>query len=139
MKKCNDEHTGDKCCLEKILSAQDDFVNQKSILEETIINNGHMMTLYPKYHCETNWIERHWAESKRIARLECDYTFKGLKDNIHKFLDSNQVTNGTKTIRKWQNLAYRYIEAYSQGHDAIETNELVKKFSKTYKSHRKVI
>ena len=132
--RCCKVHSGDRCCLEQLISQQEDFQEQKSMLEESLVNAGHLMTLYPKYHCETNWIERHWGESKRIARLMCDYKFKSLKENIDSFLDDNQKRNGTLTIRRWYNLAFRYIEAYSQGHDAIETNEIVKKFSKVYKS-----
>lgn len=138
-KCCSDDHAGEECCLERILSNQEDFKAQKSILEETLLGTGHMMTLYPKYHCETNWIERHWGEAKRVARANCDYTFATLKMNINDYLDDNFKRNGATIIRKWFNLAFRYINAYSEGNDAIQTNELIKKFSKEYKSHRRII
>lgn len=137
--KDNDHSPQKNCCLQQLLANQEDFLSQKSILEETLEQSGHMLTLYPKYHCETNFIEQHWGAAKRIARLNCDYTFKGLKENIHSFLDYDQEQNAQKTIRKWFNRCYRYIDAYSQGNDAIETNEIIKKFSKQYRSHRRAL
>ena len=45
------------CCLARLLSQQDDFRNQSSMLEELIHNTGHECLFLPKFHCELNPIE----------------------------------------------------------------------------------
>jgi len=45
------------CCLARILSRQADFVNQISMLEESITKVGHICLFLPKFHCELNPIE----------------------------------------------------------------------------------
>ncbi|KAI7858237.1 hypothetical protein BDC45DRAFT_597219, partial [Circinella umbellata] len=54
--EANSDHT---CCLYHMLENQPDFRAQKTALEELVLKSGHLYTLYPKYHCETNWIERY--------------------------------------------------------------------------------
>ncbi len=46
-----------KCCACHILAAQEDFLNQKPILQEVIESLGHKVIFYPKFHCEFNYIE----------------------------------------------------------------------------------
>lgn len=45
------------CCMARLLSKQDDFVNQSSMLEELITHAGHKCIFLPKFHCELNPIE----------------------------------------------------------------------------------
>jgi len=45
------------CCLARLLSKQDDFVNQLSMLETVIKEAGHKCVFLPKFHCELNPIE----------------------------------------------------------------------------------
>lgn len=45
------------CCLARLLSQQEDFCNQKSLLEEVITKAGHLCVFLPKFHCELNPIE----------------------------------------------------------------------------------
>jgi hypothetical protein len=45
------------CCMARLLSKQDDFVNQPSLLEQTIKDRGHLCVFLPKFHCELNPIE----------------------------------------------------------------------------------
>lgn len=47
----------DNCCMARILSKQDDFVNQTSMLEKVIKDAGHECIFLPKFHCELNPIE----------------------------------------------------------------------------------
>ena len=47
----------DKCCMAWLLSKQDDFVNQVSMLETFINEAGHECIFLPKFHCELNPIE----------------------------------------------------------------------------------
>jgi hypothetical protein len=45
------------CCLARLLSQQEDFCSQKSMLEELITSAGHLCVFLPKFHCELNPIE----------------------------------------------------------------------------------
>ena len=45
------------CCMARLLSKQDDFRNQESLLEQTIKARGHYCVFLPKFHCELNPIE----------------------------------------------------------------------------------
>ncbi|EIE88582.1 hypothetical protein RO3G_13293 [Rhizopus delemar RA 99-880] len=124
------------CCALHFLENCPDFKNQKSVLEEVIITSGHIFELYPKYHCECNWIEMYWGAAKREARLKCDYTFKSLEENIDSFLDK---AGDLAHIRRYFRRSMDFIEAYSRCTDGREVVQVVKKFvEKKYLSHRKV-
>jgi len=45
------------CCMARLLSKQDDFQNQESLLEQTIKVRGHYCVFLSKFHCELNPIE----------------------------------------------------------------------------------
>ncbi|KAJ3780539.1 hypothetical protein GGU10DRAFT_235507, partial [Lentinula aff. detonsa] len=45
------------CCMAWLLSQQDDFVNQPSMLEELIMQKGHYCLFLLKFHWELNPIE----------------------------------------------------------------------------------
>jgi hypothetical protein len=45
------------CCMARLLSRQEDFINQPSMLEELITKSGHECIFLPKFHCELNPIE----------------------------------------------------------------------------------
>ncbi len=45
------------CCMGRLLSQQEDFRDQPSILEMTIKAAGHECLFLPKFHCELNPIE----------------------------------------------------------------------------------
>ncbi|KAI7891141.1 uncharacterized protein EV154DRAFT_588843 [Mucor mucedo] len=104
-------------CAEYLVSQQPDFLAQKNMLETVMFEAGHLFTLYPKYHCETNWIERHWGAAKRYSRMMSDYSFYTLTSRIHEFLDNDEVVHGPKINRRYYNRAYRCIDAYSKCKD----------------------
>lgn len=135
---CGNPFAGEKniCCVKHFLESRPDFVAQKSALQETVEDAGHIFELYPKYHCECNWIEMYWGGAKREARLHCDYTFRSLEAKIPSFLDT---AGDVKKIRRYFQRCMNYIEAYSRCVDGREVVEDVYKFvSKSYLSHRKV-
>src|SRR5882672_3192622 len=45
------------CCMACLLSQQDDFIDQESMLEMMIRERGHLCIFLPKFHCELNPIE----------------------------------------------------------------------------------
>jgi hypothetical protein len=45
------------CCMARLLSKQDDFRLQVSLLKQKIMAKGHMCIFLPKFHCELNPIE----------------------------------------------------------------------------------
>ena len=47
----------ENCCMACLLSKQDDFMNQTSMLETVIIKEGHKCLFLPKFHCELNPIK----------------------------------------------------------------------------------
>ena len=52
-----------------------DFLEQKTLIAETVEAAGHIFELYPKFHCECNFIECFWRAAKRIIRQQCDYSY----------------------------------------------------------------
>lgn len=120
----------ENCCARHVLEAQPDFRAQKTALEATVIAAEHMFTLYPKFHCECNFIERYWGAAKKTARRECDYAFKSLCEKLPSFLDEVPLA----VIRRFARKAWRYIDAYNLGLDAEVAELTVKK----YKSHRRI-
>ena len=138
---CTAEATNDnKCCAKHLLASQPDFREQKTALCEAIEDAGHIFELYPKFHCECNWIERYWGAAKRIARVNCDYSFRALRENLPGFLDSVSPINETPTtIRRFFGKAWRFIDAYSQNVPINDAFDLVEKFSsRKYASHRRI-
>ena len=50
----------DDCCMARLLSKQDDFRLQESLLEQKFKARGHLCVFLPKFHCELNPIEMVW-------------------------------------------------------------------------------
>ena len=83
---------GKGCCALRILEAQEDFRNEKSLLETVIVEAGHEAIFYPKFHCELNYIEYYWGAVKRSTRK---YSFPELEGTVLMAMDSVTL----KTIR----------------------------------------
>ena len=49
------------CCMRKILSLQQDFLDKKPLLQIIIEKAGHKCYFLPKFHCELNTIEMYWG------------------------------------------------------------------------------
>jgi hypothetical protein len=131
--KCDAEAT--ECCNKRILELQADFVEQKSLVQETIKGAGHLCLFFLKFHCELNFIEYFWAQVKRFLRDNCDYTFNTFKENMLKALESVPLTS----IRRWEHRMYRWMEAYRSGLGTSAAQLQVKRFgSAKFKSHRRV-
>jgi len=52
------------CCLSRVISLQDDFLNEKPEIQHYLEGRGHVCLFYPKFHCEINPIEMLWGYMK---------------------------------------------------------------------------
>jgi len=52
------------CCLYRVISLQDDFINEKPMIQHYLEERGHVCVFYPKFHCEFNSIEMLWGYAK---------------------------------------------------------------------------
>ncbi len=49
------------CCMQQVLSLQEDFFTEKLLLQHIIEKAGHKCLFLPKFHCELNPIEMVWG------------------------------------------------------------------------------
>ena len=113
-----------------VLSAQPDFLAQKTLAEELGEKRGHIVSFLPKYHCELNFIEMVWCKAKQKTREMCNYTFTGLQQHVPIALDSISVSQ----CRLWARKSRDYCAAYLEGIHSYQAKEQLK----IYKSHRRV-
>jgi len=52
------------CCMYCVLSLQEDFANEKSLIQHYLEGHGHVCMYLPKFHCELNPIELLWGYAK---------------------------------------------------------------------------
>ncbi|RPA83521.1 hypothetical protein BJ508DRAFT_375057 [Ascobolus immersus RN42] len=97
------------CCARTMLRNQEDFMAQKSRLEEEVEARMQLVIFYPKFHCELNFIERFWASAKYYARENCQYDLAGLRLTIPAALESVS----TVTINRFYKGIERTIDAYA--------------------------
>ena len=100
------------------------------MLENIIIEAGHEVIFYPKFHCELNYIEYYWGALKRYTRANCQYSFSELERTVLAAMDSVEL----KTIRRFADRSKRWVMAYVNG----LTKEQREYAEKQYKSHRRV-
>lgn len=54
----------DWCCCYRVLSLQEDFANEKPMIQHYIESRGHVCMFLPKFHCELNPIKMLWRFMK---------------------------------------------------------------------------
>ena len=75
--------------MREILGSHPDFVNEKSSVERFLSEEeGHIVYMLPKYHCELNPIERVWAQAKRYSKAHCKYNLPSFHTTIIPALES---------------------------------------------------
>lgn len=124
----------DKCCLYYVLSQEPDFLEQKPWLHETVEKQaGFYFMLYPKYHCELNYIEMVWGYIKAYHRRNCSYSYKDLNgsDGLVKTLNERIPI---EFVRRAANHCLRYMSFYRAGLHGPELEFAVRK----YRSHRAI-
>jgi hypothetical protein len=61
----NESSASDKChkwcCMYKVMSLHEDFVNEKPQLQHDLEARGHVCLFLPKFHCELNLIKLVWG------------------------------------------------------------------------------
>ena len=135
------------CCMQRVLSLQEDFQNEKPLIQSHIEDAGHICMFLPRFHCELNPIEMLWGYGKyhtcisftcvvyaspRLSgyRNLADGRFVTARALVPQCLDACELI----TIRKFFQKSWRYIDAYRKGLNAQQAVLANKK----YKSHRKV-
>jgi hypothetical protein len=115
-----------------LLSQQPDFVDQKSMLDDWVNEQGggHSVLFLPKFHCELNFIEMYWGALKYYCRNNCDYSFKTLLPTVMDAMSSISLV----TIRRFARKSWRYMDAYRQGLSVQQAEWAAKK----QRSHRRV-
>lgn len=121
--------------MQTILAQHHDFKNEKTRIEHFLDSHGHTAIFLPKFHPELNPIERVWAQSKRYSRAYCKYTLPSLQNTIPPALNSVELEN----IQNYHRKVRHYMCAYLQGMVAgFELEQLIKKYKKAVKAHRKI-
>ncbi|PCH36576.1 hypothetical protein WOLCODRAFT_82413, partial [Wolfiporia cocos MD-104 SS10] len=106
---CPFENNG--CCMAWLLSQQDDFANQQSMLEQIIKDAGHECIFLPKFHCELNPIEMYWGWCKHRYREISKPNFSVAKRVALEVLNSCPI----EVIRRFINHSWRFMSAYRLG------------------------
>ena len=91
---------------------------------------GDIADFYPKYHCELNFIERVWGETKRHTRKNCHFNFQQMTVQVPTTIRSIDI----KHVRNYHRRIWRYLDAYSKELNGRMAEWAVQK----YKGHRKV-
>lgn len=87
--KCADTGPDVKCCCQRVLYNQPDFVQVESLLEAACKARGFEVIFLPKFHCELNFIEQCWGFTKRIYHhYEASSKEADLEQNILSALES---------------------------------------------------
>ncbi|KDQ24982.1 hypothetical protein PLEOSDRAFT_34158 [Pleurotus ostreatus PC15] len=99
------------CCMARLLSQQDDFKNQPSMVKTLITDVGHYCIFLPKFHCELNPIEMYWGWCKYRYREADKKTFEEAKQAAIRCLDGCPA----EVIRQFINRSWRFMSAYWLG------------------------
>lgn len=86
----------DELDMSLVLSSEPDFKAEKSQLQLFIEARGHVCDFLPKYHCELSPIESKWGRSKFFIRCYCEYTIKGMMENIPISLGLKRLPDDSK-------------------------------------------
>ena len=99
------------CYLAYILSNYKDFFEEKSQIKELITEREYKAIFLLKFHCEINLIEIYWGYSKTRFRQVKKVSFPDAKVKVVEALEACSI----KTIRRFCNRTFRWIDAYQKG------------------------
>ena len=119
----------------QLLAAQPDFDEQRGLLVELIVTAGHSVLMFPKFHCEFNFIENLWGRMKVYLRRNCQYSFAALQVSLVNALTSVSLT----VTRRYAQRCDRFFDAYRLKDAGLRlTPQQVARAVKQYKSHRTI-
>lgn len=115
------------CCAKRVLSLQQDFLEEKPELQLIIEERGHICLFLPKFHCEFSAIEMYWGFGKHREppffclnhthtltlyytgyREASDGKFTTARELVPQCLDLCDVF----TIRRFFRKCWRYMDSY---------------------------
>lgn len=118
----------ERCCMARLLSKQEDFVNQESMVETLMKEAGHHCIFLPKFHCELNPIEMVsppmlYSENGLLIGNQywgwCKYRYREISKRT--FAEAQRIAleklNAcpTEVIRRFINRSWRFMSAYRLG------------------------
>lgn len=110
-----------------LLASCDDFKNETSLAEKLCSTFGVEFMLIPKFHCEFNWCELVWANSKKFVRKNEPFNLPSLEKLIPLSFAAIQPET--------------YLKIYQHAIEEIIVTDIDgdrKSLKKVYKSHRPV-
>ena len=60
------------CCMHRVLSLQEDFANEKPMIQHYVESHRHVCMSLPKFHCKLNLIEMVWGFMKYYKCCKVD-------------------------------------------------------------------
>ncbi|KAJ3992481.1 hypothetical protein F5050DRAFT_1715241 [Lentinula boryana] len=122
-KKCPTDSRN--CCCRRVLYFEQDFVDQKSMLEEHCERRGYQIIFFPKYHCELSFIEQCWGYAERVYRMfPTSSSEADLEENTLKALDSVPLVS----MRRFATRSSRFAHSYFSGLNGAEAAWANKKY-----------
>jgi len=118
------------CCYQRLLSLQQDFLEQKGKLQKELESWEHIILIYASFHCELNFIEYFWGYVKHQVRENCDYKMEGLMENVPQALSNVPISTIWRFYAKCLRTMDAYRDGYIYGTKAFQHH--------VYKSHQKV-
>ena len=96
-------------CFESSLDEEDEDVPFETVHAGRAPGRaGQLVLMFPKYHCEFNFIENLWGRMKVHLRRNCKYDFEALHLAIPEAVASVPVT----VIRRYAQRCDRFMDAY---------------------------
>ena len=102
------------------------------MLQEAIEQRGHLLLLFPKFHCELAGVgvEYAWGRAKMNFRKKCMFTTADLYANVRQSLSRDNIP--LRLMRSYARKCRDYERTYARGYDGLEAENV----RKIYKSHR---
>ena len=107
------------------LDSHPDFMNEKIWLQEVVEKAGHELILYPKFHCELNYIEMVWAYVKRDLRSKCTFSYPDLQARLPQALNEVPIAYFKRVSRH----CFRYMQGYRDGLVGPSLDYAMRKYS----------
>ena len=111
--------------MRETLAKHSDFRDEKSMIEHSLIEKGHVPCFLPKFHPEINPIQRVWAQLHQGTLLP----------SLRKNIPLPMTVTLENHFRKVCHYMFCYLEGLTPG---VELDKALKKYNKAVKSHRKI-